>query len=152
MGQKWALLQEQIGHAHVCYVHVEIVITIAASWNTMTSFESGQFQISSNPLVTLFVDTCTCNCYICKPAQYLASCGALLHAFMYTLVFWPNTDHEAIHTGFTVLTVMLQIVKSIALSPGHTISCPWRSNDPRPSPNFSPWLDIKSGSSLGTRL
>ena len=30
----------------------------------------------------------TRNCYICKLAQYLASRGALLHAFMYTLVLW----------------------------------------------------------------
>ena len=56
----------------------------------------------------------------------------------------------------------------LASSPGHsqnlscswfrfiltepTISGPWRSNDPRPSRNFSPQLEIKSGSALGTRL
>ena len=33
-----------------------------------------------------------------------------------------------------------------------TISGPWRSFDPRPSPNFSLWLRDKSGSGLGMRL
>ena len=33
-----------------------------------------------------------------------------------------------------------------------TISGPWRSNDPRPSPNFLHSCVIKSGSGLGTRL
>ena len=33
-----------------------------------------------------------------------------------------------------------------------TISSPWCSNDPRPSPNFSHGREIKSGSGLGMRL